>query len=300
MSQAISGAFAEHQRLIWGLCYRMLGTVADADEVLQETFIRALEKRPSEDRPLRPWLVRVAANLSRDRLRKRRRAPYIGQWLPSPIDTGPQEPLPWLRQIPAADDRLALSQSASYAWLLAVEALTPNQRAVLVLREVMELSTTETASALDMSASNVKVTLHRAHRALRPLKDRPDPEEGTSAEAARLLAQLGLALESGDLDAVLALLTDDAVAISDGGGAYHAAMNAVRGARQVAKLYLGLVKKSPGAHFDLRLINGMPAVITWWDAPKPGFAPRAVLAIDVRAGKIDRIWSVLAPGKLGA
>lgn len=299
MSQAISGAFSEHQRLIWGLCYRMLGTVADADEVLQETFVRALEKRPSEERPLRPWLVRVAANLSRDRLRKRRRRPYVGPWLPSPVDTGPMDALPWLRQV-GADDLVERVESASFAWLLAMEALTPNQRAVLILREVMELSTGETATALDMKESNVKVTLHRAKKALVPyrLANRtPAPE--SQAEGAMLLAQLGAALQSGDLEAVVALLTDDAEAMSDGGGVYHAALNPVVGARRVAKLYMGLMNKGPGANYEMRIINGSPAVVTWWDRPRPGFAPFAVISIDIRDSKIQKIWSVLAPQKLG-
>ena len=298
MSHAISGAFTQHQRLIWGLCYRMLGTVADADEILQETFVRALENSPSEDRDLRPWLVRVAANLSRDRLRRRRRRPYAGQWLPSPIDTGPQEPFPWLRQVPV-DLQLEQVQSASFAWLVAVEALTPNQRAVLVLREVMELSTAETASALGMTGSNVKVTLHRAKNALigRDGHSLVATRE-TREEGALLIGRLGAALQAGDLDAVVALFTEDAWAVSDGGGVYHAAMNPVIGAVKVAKLYLGLMHKGPTSNVALRLINGQPAVVTWWDRRRDNFAPHAVISIRTREGRIDRIWSVLAPGKL--
>ncbi len=305
MSEGIASAFAQHQRLIWGLCYRMLGTTADADEVLQETFVRALQTRPAEDRALRPWLVRVACNLARDRLRRRRRQPYHGQWLPSPIDTGPQAPIGWIRQPSleplSPEAQYGLQESISYAWLVALEALTPNQRSVLVLRDVLDLSTRETARTLGISESNVKVTLHRARKVL-GARHAPSTEAlaARQSEAATLLSHLGAALHSGDLEAIKALLSDDIAFISDGGGEFHAAMKPVLGPDRVARLYLGLWSKDPGVEVQPRLLNGLPAVIASWPEERPGFASRLAVLVDTREGQATRLWSVLASSKLGA
>ena len=122
------------RRLLWGLCYRMTGNAADADDLVQETYVRALENPPRRlDEPVRPWLIRVAINLCRDLLRKRRRRAYAGEWLPSPVPTGGMEepasyepPAP-LEDSPAA--RYDMIESISMAFLIALEALTPNRAA---------------------------------------------------------------------------------------------------------------------------------------------------------------------------
>src|SRR4051812_24004854 len=128
--------YGENRGFLWGLCYRMTGNAADAEEVVQETFVKMLEKPPRDtENPLRPWLVRVAMNLCRDLLRRRRRAPYTGPWLPPPaptedLATNPRsEPKTALEDSPAA--RYDTLESVSVAFLLALEALTPAQRAVL-------------------------------------------------------------------------------------------------------------------------------------------------------------------------
>ena len=139
----IEQAFTEHKRLLWGLSYRMLGVRAEADEVVQDVFETALRKPPALDRPLRPWLVRVAVNASRDRLRHRRRSPYAGPWLPTPLDEATVDP-----DLPG--ERL---EAISYALLVALERLTPTQRAVWLLREVMGLSTAEASQVKTMLIS---------------------------------------------------------------------------------------------------------------------------------------------------
>ncbi|HXU08022.1 MAG TPA: sigma-70 family RNA polymerase sigma factor, partial [Blastocatellia bacterium] len=165
---AYAQALETDRRMLWGLCYRMTGNAADEDDLVQETFVRAIEKPPRDTRePLRPWLVRVAVNLSRDVLRKRKRQGYIGPWLPSPIPTDEESPASY--EPPAPDEespaaRYELMESVSFAFLLALEALTPSQRAVLLLRDVFDYSTTETAEALDLTEANAKVLLLRARR----------------------------------------------------------------------------------------------------------------------------------------
>jgi len=165
--------FAAERRFVWRLCYRMTGSAADADDVLQETFVRAIAQPPPRtDLAWRPWLVRVAVNLARDCLRRRRRAPYRGPWLPAPIDCGGADaPEPPAYEVGAGaarstEGRYELMESVSYAFLLALEALTPAQRAVLLLRDVIDYDVRETALALGMSEANVKTTHHRARRAM--------------------------------------------------------------------------------------------------------------------------------------
>ena len=134
--------FDEHKRFLWGMCYRMTGSAADADDLVQDTFVRALEKPPSDmDAPLRPWLIKVAMNLSRDQLRRRRRREYFGPWLPSPVFTEGDDAFP-VDHTPVSEStavtRYDLMESVSMAFLLALEALTPAQRAVLLLRDVFD------------------------------------------------------------------------------------------------------------------------------------------------------------------
>src|SRR4030095_12948344 len=140
---AYADALEPHRRHLWGLCYRMTGNAADADELVQETFARALERPPARtDQPWRPWLVRVAMNLARDLLRYRRRSPYRGSWLPSPIETDSDDELPSYELAVGSgsptEGRYELLESVSFAFLLALEALRPNQRAVLLLRDVFD------------------------------------------------------------------------------------------------------------------------------------------------------------------
>jgi RNA polymerase sigma-70 factor, ECF subfamily len=164
-ARAVADAFREQERFLWGLAYRMTGIAADADDVVQETFARAIEHPPPRvDEPLRPWLTRVALNVARDALRRRKRRAYVGPWLPSPVETADLDELP--ESAPGADVRYDLRESASYAFLVALEALTPQQRAVLLLRDVLDYSVHETAEALSLTEGNVKTTHHRARRVM--------------------------------------------------------------------------------------------------------------------------------------
>src|SRR5262249_47728960 len=149
----------------------LTGSAADAEDLVQSTFERALLRPPKDlDRELRPWLVRVAMNLGRDLLRKRKRRPYKGPWLPSPLETGSEASPPSFElELPTGESpeaRYDWLESVSFAFLLALEALTPTQRAVLILRDVFDYSVAETAAALGLSAANVKTSHHRARRAM--------------------------------------------------------------------------------------------------------------------------------------
>lgn len=309
--------FGEHRALLWGLSYRMTGSAADADDLVQDTMLRALERPPADPTAPRPWLVTVCMNLARDRLRARKRARYKGPWLPSPIrtragleegDAAAEPPEPG----PNAEARLDRAESVTFAFLLALEVLTPNERAVLILREVLEHSTEETAQALSLSASNVKVTLLRAKRALAAydkvrVKRVRDPEASRAA-LTRFLA----ALASEDPAAVAGVLAPTARGLQDSGGEYLAAGIPLEGPEALARAWLGIAKKGgvvTGAEWmelngSWALVGTMEgartrAVTRGRSRPSREVAPRFALLVDVDdAGAIERVYTVLAPRKL--
>jgi RNA polymerase sigma-70 factor, ECF subfamily len=298
-------AFGSHQRFLWGLCYRMTGSAADADDLVQDTFVRAVERPPQRlDEPWRPWLVTVAINLCRDQLRRRRRAGYTGVWLPAPLET-PEEELPAYEPVLAGsqttEGRYDLMESVSYAFLLALEALTPAQRAVLLLRDVFDYSVRETADALDMGEANVKTTHHRARRAMsRYESERYVPTAESRERHRRTLETFISSLAAQDLPAIQALLSEDVVSFNDGGGVYLAALNPVYGRDKVARLFSKLAARGvPMSRLELRLLNGMPAILVEFAHQKPRVAPRFIVRGELDAnGRVREIHVVLAPRKL--
>ena len=299
--------FRAHERFLWGLCYRMTGNAADADDLVQETFVRAMKSPPARtEEPWRPWLVRVAVNLGRDLLRRRRRQSYDGMWLPSPIETGDEAALPSYEPTdeqgnPAA--RYDLLESVSFAFLLALEALTPTQRAVLLLRDVFDYSVRETAGALGMTEANVKTTHTRARRALRSYEQaRCVPTNSLQERTRQLLERFLEGLKSNDVSSIETLLASDVRALSDGGGEFFAARVPIVGREKILTFY-GKLAKYLGSHMrvEVRMLNGLPALVTENSAAPPGYAPRTALLFGVDGeGRLNRFYSVLATRKLKA
>ena len=303
--EAAGREFEAHRRFLWGLCYRMTGSAADADDLVQETFVRAIERPPRDiTEGWRGWLARVATNLAIDTLRRRKRRGYVGPWLPSPIDTG-EEASPPGHEIASTDasteQRYDLIESVSMAFLLALERLTPRQRAVLILRDVFDYTVRETAAALDLTDANVKVTHHRARAAMKdydgsrlpPTRDR---QQRTAARLNEFLARL----QSQDVAGVEAMLAEDVRALNDGGGEYHAARLPVAGRRNVARLLVGLAAKGAARSIAVRMLNGLPALAVEVPA-RPGFAPLFVFRIELSAGgDIAAVHTILASRKLVA
>jgi len=306
-ASAFEEVFRAHERFIWGLCYRMTGNAADADDLAQETFVRAWERPPARtDEPWRPWLVSVAMNLSRDLLRRRKRRRYEGPWLPSPIETGDEFTPPSYEPVdedgnPAA--RYDMLESVSFAFLLALEALTPAQRAVLLLRDVFDYSVKEAADALGMSEPNVKTTHHRARRAMRDYdRERLPPTRSLQEQTRRAMERFLNCLFSRDVAGVEALLAEDARHMGDGGGEFIAARSPVIGRRKVALFNLRLAELTPDdARITWRTFNGLPAIVMELTQPPEKYAPRIVTTCELDAdGNIKRIFNVLATRKLTA
>lgn len=300
-SPAVAEAFRAHRRLLWGLAYRMTGSTEDAEDVVQDAFARAVERPPPRPGDLRPWLTRVALNLARDALRRRKRRPYVGPWLPAPVETTDIDDL-IASPAMASDARYDVRESATYAFLVALEALTPLQRAVLLLRDVLDYSVAETAKALDVTQANVKTTHHRARKAMEAYdRARCRPTESLSTATREAMERFLSAIAADDAPAAEACLTADARAVSDGGGHYRAALRPVIGSNRVARFLLGLQKKTTmGGRFALRDVNGLPAVVAEVDTTLDHWAPRYVLRCDVAEdGRIRAVHIVLAPPKLG-
>ncbi len=301
--------FAADRQLLWGVCYRMTGSASDADDLVQDTFVRAIERPPARrDDPWRPWLVKVAMNLARDALRRRRRRGYTGPWLPSPIETGDESAVPAFERPLDGDNptegRYELLESVSYAFLVALEALTPQQRAVLLLRDVFDYDVAETASLLDLSPANVKTSLHRARRAMAAYDtNRTRPTPALVDKTREVLEKLFAAVAAQDEGTCRTLLAERVVALSDGGDEFLAAKVPLIGIDRVVKFELGLLRKGHAlvTAAELRSINGLPALVVEIAARQPRTAPRAVIRCDLDAdGKVIAWHSILASSKLTA
>jgi RNA polymerase sigma-70 factor (ECF subfamily) len=306
---AIGSLFEEHRGFLWSLCYRLTGSAADADDVVQDTFVRAMERPPRRtDEPLRPWLVKVALNLGRDLLRRRKHRHYTGPWLPSPIETNSEERAtsngsePPSHEPLSTEGRYDLLESVSFAFLVALEALRPTQRAVLILRDVFDYSVRETAGALDLTEANVKTTHHRARQAMAAYDAaRQIPTAERQEASATALRRFLQALQAHDVAAIETLLADEVKTTTDGGGEFRSALRTVVGREKVMRFYLAVSAYAEHATIKTPTLNGVPSVVVEVPSPAPGVAPRFTMTAELDAhGKIAHLYVVSATGKLTA
>jgi len=305
LEQTLDVAFRAEGRALFGIAYRITGSASEAEDVVQETFVRALAHPPADrDASLRPWLTRIAVNLARDALRRRRSRKYFGPWLPEPLEDGAKLEVLGIESAadlaPSPEARFSLSESASYAFLCALEALGPRERTVIVLRDVVGLDAEETAAILGTTAGNVRVVHHRARAKLRVSEDAPrTTDEALRERTMRALGALVAAIGSGDVAAVASLLSHDCVLETDAAGEFHAAVVRVEGRERIA-----LTQVSIAGHLVIRdariaSVNGLPAVVLDIVPERARQAPRSVLLIELDdQGLIRAIRSVLASAKL--
>jgi len=277
--------FDQYRSLLFSVAYRMLGSVADAEDMLQETFIRWQQSHDDDIRSPRAYLVTIISRLCINHLQSARvqREEYVGQWLPEPIVTGPgSDPLEIIR----------VDESLSMAFLVMLERLTPVERAVFLLREVFEYEYTEIAAVLDLSEANCRQILSRAKQhvgAMRPRFKTSQPKKRD------LLERFIRATSSGDMEGLLALLSSDVVLHSDGGGKAVAAPNLIRGVDKVARGALGAAQKllPKNLHTRLTQINGDPGIVSYLNG-----TPYSVLTFDASEDRIHAIYVVTNPEKL--
>jgi RNA polymerase sigma-70 factor (TIGR02957 family) len=273
--------FVTHRSLLFTVAYEMLGSAADAEDVVQETWLRWADVDQAEVRDPRAYLIRIVARQALNRLRtlSRRREEYVGPWLPEPLLTSPD----------VAED-VELAESVSIAMLMVLETLDPTQRATFVLREVFDTPYEEIAAALDKSPSAVRQIAHRAreHVAAR----RPRMKVSTSEQQA-VVERFLAAVHTGDVQGLLDVLAPDVVAVADGGGLAPALRHPVAGAERVARLLARFTAVATEARGEAIWLNGAPAVRIDLDDQL-----HATISLVIDDGRITRIYAVNNPQKL--
>lgn len=276
--------FEEERPRLERFAYRMLGSRADADDVLQEAFLRWTGADRSDVQSPAAYLSSIVARLCIDQRRsiEARKASYVGPWLPEPI-VGAEESDP--------ARRLETAETVSLALLMILESLSPVERAAFLLKRVFDYGYDEIAAILDKSAPNCRQLVHRAELAIEGGRPRFTPDPG---EAERVTQAFLGACTSGDVQGLLELLADDVVVYSDGGGKVPAALAPVRGADRAARFFVGVTKKQPaGAVVEHARVNGQPGIVIL-------VAGRAdtVLTLDVSHGRIVTCYAIRNPEKL--
>ena len=277
--------FEHHRRLLFSIAYRMLGSVADAEDAVQETFVRWQRASDTEVRSPKAFLVTVLSRVCINHLQSARvqRETYVGEWLPEPLVTDPG----------GDPSRIAeIGESVSIALLLLLERLTPVERAVFLLAESFDYTHAEIAGILGITETNCRQLLRRARQHVR--LERPRFEASTR-EHADLLEQFYRAAGNGDTDGLLALLSADVVMHTDGGGKANALPLPIYGPEKVARASLfGLTKlRTLNPLQRIAEINGEPGIVSYVNG-----RPQSVFTIEVQNGRICAIYIVTNPEKL--
>ena len=274
--------FAAHRSLLFTVAYEMLGSATDAEDVLQEAWLRWAEIDQAEVRDARAYLVRVVTRQALNRLRTqvRRREEYVGAWLPEPLLTSPD----------VMEDR-ELAESVSMAMLTVLETLAPTERAVFVLREVFDMPYEEIARAVGKSAAAVRQIAHRARDHIAARRPRIQVDRASQDE---VLQRFLTALHAGDMQGLLEVLAPDVTLVADGGGVAAALRVPLVGAQPIGRAL---------AHFGKRMPDGATVTPTWLNgAPAARLDVAGVLdtaiSLVIEDGRITRIYAVRNPHKL--
>ncbi|MET8232191.1 RNA polymerase sigma-70 factor [Micromonospora sp. NPDC005298] len=274
-------AFVRHRDLLFTVAYEMLGSAADAEDVLQEAWLRWADVALDAVRDHRAYLVRIVTRQSLNRLRTigRRRESYVGSWLPEPLLTTPD----------VADD-VELAEHVSTAMLLVLETLAPTERAVFVLREVFELGYDEIAHTVGKSPAAVRQIAHRARAHVAARRPRGAV---SAAEARRALEAFRRAVEMGDVQGLLDILAPDVVLLGDGGGIKQAVLRPIVGADKVARLMASRTVEVAALSLHPAQVNGYPALIVRIDGELD-----TVLTLRIDDGLVSGLYAVRNPEKL--
>ncbi|MGP3770763.1 RNA polymerase sigma factor SigJ [Streptomyces sp. SDT5-1] len=273
-----------------GVAYRMLGRVADAEDVVQDAWLRWSRADRADVREPRAYLVRITTRLAIDRLRQvqSRRESYVGPWLPEPLvtDFGPT--------VPDTAEQAVLADSVSLAVLVVLESLSPLERAVFVLREAFGLSYAEIAGTLERGEAAVRQLAARARKHVDERRPRFDVDP---AQQRDLTERFLAAASDGDLDGLMAMLAPDARLVGDSGGKARAPLRVVESADKVGRFVHGAARQGAGEGFELGLVefNGALGVLVTGHGK-----PDAVIQLGVRDGRIQEIYIVRNPDKLGS
>jgi RNA polymerase sigma factor (sigma-70 family) len=295
----LSAIMSERRQLI-NLAYRLLGSLADAEDAVQETYARWYAmSAPQQDAIESPgaWLTTVASRICLDLLgsARARRERYVGEWIPEPLP----EPGEWLTGRPggtAADpaDRVTLDESVTMAFLVVLDSMTPAQRVALILHDVFRYSFTEVAGIVGRTPAACRQLASSARRRVRAA---PAPAAPAAARQADIVRDFRQAWEAKDIGALIGLLDPDATMTADGGGLAVAALRPIEGGERIARYAVDLAERSPRDSGGLKLlertVNGQPGLVAQQDG-----VTVTVFAFDIAGDRITRIWAVRNPEKL--
>jgi RNA polymerase sigma-70 factor (TIGR02957 family) len=286
--------FDRHRRLLFSVAYQMLGSVADAEDVVQDAWLRWSAADRSGVTDERAYLVRIVSRLALDRMgsARARRESYVGPWLPEPLLTS-GEPVASGPPAQEPDEAAELGEQVSMALLVVLETLSPAERAVFVLREVFGMSVAEVAGALGRSEAAVRQMAHRAREHVQARQPRFDTDRRAQREVTE---RFFAAVAGGDVEALLSALAPDVVLISDGGGKTRAALRPITGADKVARWLVAIAQQGasiPDLRIEVADVNGAPALVGW-----SGTEPFGSISLAVAAGRIEQVLVVVNPDKL--
>lgn len=274
-------ALEQYRPLLFSVAYRMLGSVVEAEDAVQEAFLRRHASAPAQVESEQAFLVTTLTRLCIDHLRsaRARRESYVGPWLP--------EPLVGERRM---EEMVGDAETLSLAFLVLLESLNPTERAVFLLREVFDYDYPEVARIVGKSEANCRQIARRAREHLQARRPR---FEASAQRKKELTLRFTAACRRGDLSGLIALLDRDITLYSDGGGKAAAALNPVQGADRVARFFLGVLRKFPRPTFPA-VVNGQPGWVTWEDGK-----PTGVLTLDIQDDRITAVHIIRNPDKLG-
>lgn len=278
--------FEAHRGHLLALAYRMTGSVADAEDIVQEAFIRWERVDVQSVRQVKAFLSKTVTRLCLDSLKsaRLRRETYVGPWLPEPVvGEGAMD----------VEAATAMAQDISMALMMALERLSPLERAAFLLHEVFDASYSEVAATLGRSASACRQLVSRARAHVQAARPRYQPTED---ECARIVEAFGAAVATGDTEALHRVLADDAILYPDGGGRVLAALRPIHGSDRITRFLLGAAKKFPfaeSAEFLAKPVNGIPGFVI-----KENGQTVQTMAFDVRDGSIVAVYVMRNPDKL--
>ena len=291
----LAAIMSERRQLI-NLTYRLLGSLAEAEDAVQESYARwyALS-RPQQDAIASPgaWLTTVASRICLNLLgsARARRETYVGEWIPEPLP----EPAEWIAGRPGGAttdpaDRVTLDESVSMAFLVVLESMTPAERVALILHDVFRYPFAEVAQITGRTPTACRQLASSARRRIRAARAPAAP----AARQAGIIRAFRQAWEAKDIDALIGLLDPDATAIADGGGLATTFLRPIEGGEQIARAWVEIANRAPGnMRFLERTVNGQPGLVAQQDG-----VTVTVFAFDVAGGRIKHIWVVRNPEKL--
>jgi RNA polymerase sigma factor (sigma-70 family) len=290
----LSAVMSERRQLI-NLTYRLLGSLADAEDVVQETYARWYAMSPQQQEAIESpggWLMTVASRICLDLLgsARARRERYVGEWIPEPVPA----PAEWISGTAggtAADpaDRVTLDESINMAFLVVLESMTPAERVAFILHDVFRYPFAEVAEIVGRTPAACRQLATSARRRIRTSHPSPTP----TTQRASIVKDFKQAWEAKDIDALIGLLDPDATAIADSGGLAAAHLLPIEGSEQIARAYVDIAGRAPNLTILERTVNGQPGLVAQLDG-----ATVTVCAFDVVGDRIKRIWAVRNPEKL--